>query len=98
MYRCLLFTALVCVCYAGPATASWTVARTADFEVYSDAGSETARATLDWFEQLRAFFSEHTRLGTKAPAPVRVIVFRTPDEYAEYRPDPSVAAFYVGNS
>lgn len=74
---------------------AWTVARSAHFEVYSQASGEKARNALVWFEQLRAFVE---RNGMKLPegAPVRVIGFRSVREYEAYRLRPTADAYYIG--
>src|SRR5579884_3054286 len=81
---------------AVPTAPTWIVARTANFEVFSDAGPQTARSTLLWFEQLQRFFIRQTGLAMNGSAPVRVIVFRSAREYDEFRPRAGAAAFYAG--
>src|SRR5579884_1435408 len=96
MFRCIPLLALCGAAVAAPG--SWTVARTNSFEVYSDAGPQTVRSTIEWFEELRAFFLRQTGLNVSGRAPVRVIVFRTGAEYEAYRPNPAAAAFYTGDA
>ncbi|HZU24136.1 MAG TPA: hypothetical protein VFA04_01355, partial [Bryobacteraceae bacterium] len=86
-------------CYLASAavpSTPWLVARTSAFEVFTDAGPQTARSTLLWFEELRAFFTRQTGLAITAGPPVRVIVFRSTQEYSEFRPRPEASAFYAG--
>jgi tetratricopeptide (TPR) repeat protein len=87
--RCFLAIAALCV-YAAPAPdQGWAVARSEGFEVYSQAGEQGARETLELFERLRAFFT--------GPAhPVRIVAFRSIDEYNSYRLRPTADAYYVG--
>src|SRR5438132_1219703 len=58
----------------------WTLARSDRFEVYSDAGANTAQSLLSAFERMRVFFD---RQAGMAPAhhPVRIICFAARQEY-----------------
>ncbi|HLJ47964.1 MAG TPA: tetratricopeptide repeat protein [Bryobacteraceae bacterium] len=82
----------------GCAQSSWTVARSAHFEVYSQAGPQAASSALAWFEQLREFFVQQTGLSADGHAPIRVIGFRSADQYREYRLRPTADAYYVGDA
>lgn len=73
----------------------WTVAASAHFRVYSQAGEEPARSTLRWFEQLRAFF-QRTGFALDGRPTVRVIGFRSQQNYDQYRLRPTADAYYVG--
>ena len=74
----------------------WTLAPTPHFEVYSNAGSEEARALAAGFERLHLFFSR--QFGVTPRGPVRVICFATADEFAEYRTRPDTNAFFIGGT
>src|ERR1019366_9386204 len=74
----------------------WKLTRSDHFEVYSQAKNETARAALAWFETLRAFFVQQTGLKPERSLPVRVIGFRSPQEYQPYRVGSGAYAYYVG--
>lgn len=87
--------ALCCACAGAAPNSPWTRANSEDFEVYSDAGADSARSTLEYFQRLRAFFLSHTNLNTGS-APVRIIVFRSAEEFNTYRVRPNAAAYYVG--
>src|SRR5205823_3342439 len=89
-----LFATLRLHVQAAPSS-TWTVVRSSHFEVYSQAGGESARAALLWFEQLRAFF-EQNGMKPGERAPVRVIGFRSASEYNAYRLRPTADAFYIG--
>ncbi len=77
----------------------WTLTQDAHFEVYSQAGDETAQKALVWFERLRAFFEHNGLLGagfnTKSESVVRVIGFRSAREYEEFRLRPTADAYYI---
>ena len=70
----------------------WTVARNPHCIVYSQIGEESARTTLGWFEQLRTFF-----LDPGERPPLRVVVFRSPEQYREYSAHPNAGAYYAGS-
>lgn len=83
----------------GQAAGPWTLARSAHFEVYSQAGDQAARSASVWFEGLRAFLVS-AGLNPDGPgggaAPVRVIGFRSAKDYQPYRLRPGSDAYYVG--
>ena len=83
-----------------PRPSSWSVVKNSHFEIYSQSGPENARASLQWFEELREFFSRDALLGKQvnlvARPPVRVIGFRSPQEYDAFRLRPTADAFYAG--
>ena len=102
MHRIARFLAVCAVAYAAPAPEP-SAARNAHFEVYSQAGEDSARSVLLGFERLRAFFKQQTGIPQQTAwqvdnrPPVRVIVFADAAEYAPYRLQPTTDAFYVGN-
>ncbi len=89
-----------CLPVAGSAPCSeWTLARSAHFEVYSQAGEHNAQSTLLWLERVRAFF---VRAGVATAGAdlerhgrVRVIAFKSRQEYAAYRPHPTADAYFL---
>ncbi len=78
------------------APSTWTLAKNSHFEVYSQAGDASARSTLMWFEQLRAFFERQAGLNLDNRPPVRVIAFRSYKDYQPYRLRLASDAYYVG--
>jgi len=93
---CLLASLLLC-CTAGAQTVrTWALAANPRFEVYSQAGAESARAALAWFEQLRTWLIRETGLKPDRLRPARVIGFATPEEYRRYRLHASADAYYMG--
>jgi tetratricopeptide (TPR) repeat protein len=96
----VLSVAVVCACDSAVPSernpAEWTVARSDHFEVYSEAGAQSARAALIWFEQLRTFFEEQSGIKLVNLAPVRVIGFDSEKGYEPFRTHPTADAFYVG--
>lgn len=77
-------------------SSTWGLARSAHFEVYSQAGADTARPAVLWLEQLREFFLQQSGLKLEETAPVRVIGFRSAKEYEPYRLRVPSDAYYVG--
>ena len=81
------------------------VARTAHFEVYSQAGVVSATSTLQKFEQLRSFFgsnlfslqSDEKSSDAQKP-PLRVLVFRTRSQYDAVRLRSTADAYYTGSA
>ncbi len=81
--------------YARP-EAAWTLARSEHFEIYSQGDEGRARAALEWFEELRAFFEQRTDLKVNGEGPVRVIGFHSAAEYQPFRLRTTADAYYVG--
>jgi Flp pilus assembly protein TadD len=95
--RGLFGIAVTCACSGGAVPDSeWTLASSAHFKVYSQAGEAPARAALGWFEQLRAFFSGQMKLDLEKRPAVRVIGFRSTDRYRQYNTRPTSDAYYLG--
>src|SRR3569833_3032627 len=86
---------VVCLVSSLPAQ-TWTLAANGRFEVYSQGGEASARATLAWLERLRALLIRHTGVTPDRLRPARVFAFATARDYAPYRPDTSAEAYYVG--
>ena len=82
---------------AGPPP-TWRVARSPHFEAYSQAGDATVGETLQWFERLRQFFLQQTGLNGGRLSPVRVIGFRSTEEYKLIQLRPTSDAYYVGTA
>lgn len=103
MFSRLLLSALTLDCAYAQNTlqpSSWCVVKSSHFEIYSQSGLDNAPASLQWFEELREFFSRDALLGNHpdsgARPPVRVIGFRSPQEYDAFRLRPTADAFYAG--
>ncbi|SPE31880.1 conserved exported hypothetical protein [Candidatus Sulfopaludibacter sp. SbA3] len=76
--------------------ADWTVAKSAHFEVYSQDSEAEARIALQWFEQLRATVLREAGIDVSGRRAVRVIGFRSENEYSRYRMTPTADAYFVG--
>jgi tetratricopeptide (TPR) repeat protein len=77
-------------------TRPWTLAANERFEVYSQQGPESARATLAWLERLRALLIRETGVQPDRLRPARLIGFATAAEYRPYRITTTAEAYYVG--
>lgn len=79
----------------------WSVVRSPHFEIYSQAGAASARATLTKFEQLRLFFERNDLPAslneTGASTRLRIISFPSAKEYAEFRLHSNADAYYVSS-
>lgn len=73
------------------------MARSTNFEVYAQGGTADARAILLSFERLHAYFAKQTGLRLDKPSRVRVIAFRSREEYEPYQVRPAADAYYVGS-
>ncbi len=77
----------------------WTLCRSLHFEVYSQTGDRDGQSTLLWLERLRAFFLQAgiTNAGAdlENKGPVRVILFKSTQDYAPFRPAAAADAFFL---
>jgi Flp pilus assembly protein TadD len=92
-----LSLALAAVCLSAAPEPSWIVARNNHFAIYSQAGEEAARSALNWFEQLRVFFERQMKVNPDGRPPLRVIGFRSAQEYRTYSSRPAADAYYLGS-
>src|SRR5580693_5662302 len=88
--------AVFCVSACAQPVPAWRLTRSDHFELYSQGDDASARSTLVWFEQLRAFYLQKTGLAQDALRPVRVINFRSAREYQPYQLHPASDAHYIG--
>ena len=96
MLRWLVVSSLLCVSLCAEAPVHWTLARSPHFTIYSQAGEDSARSALLWFESLRAFFSSSTEFKIDDSRRVFIVGFRSAQDYAPYRLHETADAFYVG--
>lgn len=100
--KVLLATLSVAICpfaLFGASNPDWTVVRSSHFEVYSHSGESNAKAMLFWLERLRAFFMQagvpQAGGNLDRHGAVRVIGFRSADEYNYYRTQPAADAYFL---
>jgi tetratricopeptide (TPR) repeat protein len=95
MHRICALAALFVCAYALPVP-NWRLTKSPHFEIYTQAGDGTARSTVLWLEQLRAFFVRQSGPDLDSLPPVRVIGFRSAGEYQPYRLRPTADGYFVG--
>ena len=94
--RRLALAACIYLAIAHPHAAEmWTYGSSDHFEVYTTGGDKRARAALAYFERVHAFFADFLKLAPQQRHPTRLIVFSNDREYAPYRPNAGVVAFYA---
>ncbi len=80
----------------------WIAVTDSHFEIYSQTGGEAPQKALLWFERLRAIFIQGgflPEIARPADLPVlRVIGFRSAQEYRQFRMPFSADAYYAGSS
>ncbi len=93
----LVFCCLLAViCSPADPSQAWICFRSTHFEVFVEAASEdTARATLNWLEQVHSFFALETGFGLDGEKRIRVISFRSREEYGRYRPASAADAYFA---
>lgn len=78
----------------GRAADQWIRLETPHFEMYTMHGEKSAFETLKAFEQVEAFF--RTTVDPALPKkPVRIVAFRSEQEYAPYRIHSGASAYYL---
>ena len=92
-----MFLPLGTMCHPATPEPSWTLVRNKNFAIYSEAGEAAARSALSWFEQLRAFFQRQMKVDLDGRPPLRVIGFRSVEQYRTYSSRPTADAYYLGS-
>ena len=77
---------------ASTSPSTWIRVASPPIELFTDGGEKTARAVLDRFAALHRVFDQSNIASP--PAPLRVFVFSSEEEYRKYRMDSNAAAFY----
>jgi tetratricopeptide (TPR) repeat protein len=75
---------------AGP----WIKLGTPHFTLYTTAGEKKGREAILYFEQVRNFFMQASQLKNAHELPVRIVAFRSEDEYRPFRINDFATAFY----
>jgi tetratricopeptide (TPR) repeat protein len=76
----------------------WERIGTPDFEIYSNAGETAARKALNHLEQVRGFFLKASPLPLLDIFPVRIVVFKTLDQFRQFAQSESQRAFFAGGA
>ena len=88
--------AFLCICAYAQPDSGWRLTQSEHFELYSQGDEASARSALTWFEQLRAFYLQRSGLNPEILPPVRVIGFRSANEYRPFQLGPASDAHYIG--
>src|SRR5438270_11474077 len=80
---------------AAPPAGEWLRLTTPHFELYATAGAKRGRETILHFEQVRSFFMTAMPIQAGPEFPVRIIAFRTANQYAPYAASTAAAAYYT---
>lgn len=73
--------------------AAWIQVRSQSFELLTDSGEKAAKHVLDCLEEVRRVFSSQ---WTPSRHPIRVILLKSAQTFAELRPTAIARAFYQG--
>src|SRR4051794_31842969 len=76
--------------------AGWIAAHSSHFEVFSDAGADSARGLAEGLERLHSFFARQLGMTAEPRREVRVIAFAGAQEYAQYRTRTNADAYFIG--
>ena len=92
MQRVLLAIAVAANLFASE---SWLRLKTPDFDLYSSLNRKQASAVLEQLENAREIFEALQLWRSEAASPVRVIAFRSENEYSRYRTNDASEAYYL---
>jgi len=87
------WSSLLCAAVAASVLAPIRVT-TPNFELYTTESETVAREALLHFELVRAFFEHHGKALRPPPGPIRIVGFRSVDEYRPYSPVGFATAHY----
>jgi len=76
----------------------WEKIGTPDFELYTNAGDTAAREALENLQQVRGFFLKASPLPLLDQFPVRIIVFKAPEQLEQYTLSAAQTAFFVSSA
>jgi Flp pilus assembly protein TadD len=107
MHRVVIASLVVLTALAAPPTPDdvnssslkerWERIGTPDLELYTDAGTTAARQALNHLQQVREFFLKASPLPLLDQFPVRVILFKTEEQFAPYKTAESQRAFFANS-
>lgn len=97
LFRSVFLTlAVSLLCSAAPAaTSQWISLKTPHFEMYTTNSETQALQTLQVLEEVRAFFEQTTSLIQPTTKPVRIMAFRSREEYEPFRLQSTSFAHYL---
>ena len=77
------------------AESKWIYMQNENFKLYSEANERDTRATLNYFERVRAFFLQMSGKTPTNPLPVYIIVFDSAKTYEPYKIKDFAMAYYA---
>ena len=83
-------------------SSDWYLVESPNFQLYAQRNVEDARAQILWLEQLRTLLQLDGNfirdLNVRAPSRLRLVLFASQVEYADFRLNATADAYYVGQS
>ena len=73
----------------------WIKIETPHFELYTTAGEKKGREAILYFEQVRSFFLEASPSKRAPEFPMRIVAFRSENQYKPYRMNEGSVAYYA---
>src|ERR1700721_106787 len=73
----------------------WLKITSSNFELLTTAGEKKGREAILYFEQVRSLFDKLSKSSPVPTLPVRIVAFRSENEYAPYRLNDSATAYYL---
>lgn len=77
------------------ASDQWIKLQTPHFELYTTAGEKKGREAVLYFEQVRSFFMEASPSKRAPEFPVRIVAFKSENQYKPYRLSEAAFAYYM---
>ena len=90
----VLLLLLVLIVFCTGAEGRWLRLRSANFELYTDAGERRGREVVLELEQFRSVFGAQAYGRNISPLPVRVFVFQSDSSFRPFQMNPASAGFY----
>ena len=108
MHRVVTASLIVVAAFAAPHPAPddvngsalkerWERIGTPDLELYTAAGNAAAREALNHLQQVREFFLKASPLPLLDQFPVRIILFKTEEQFAPYKTSEGQRAFFINS-
>ncbi len=92
----LAMAALAVVPFPVFAAEHWIKVTSPHFELYTLSGAKSGREAILHFEQVRMFFLRASPAKQVPAFPVRIVAFRTENQYKPYRISDAAFAYYAG--
>lgn len=91
----LLFAFSVSAAEPSAVTDKWVRLATPEFELYTAAGQKKGRETLEHLQQVRNFFLQASPVKKSADFPVRVVEFKSREEFLPYNINAISVAYFL---